>query len=90
MSNEPERPRVLEYPGDGFVITWEPTRCRHAAECVHGLPGVFDSARRPWIATDGANADEVVTVVDRCPSYALGYRTADGRIRTAPEDAGAP
>lgn len=84
MTEDTDRPRIIEYAGDGFVITWEPARCRHAAECVRGLPTVFDNTRRPWIVTAGATADEVVTVVDRCPSFALGYRTADGRSRSAP------
>ncbi|MGC5027304.1 (4Fe-4S)-binding protein [Tsukamurella sp. DT100] len=87
MTEGTDRPRIIEYAGNGFVITWEPARCRHAAECVRGLPTVFDNTRRPWIVTDGATVDEVVTVVDRCPSYALGYRTADGRWRSAPAGA---
>jgi uncharacterized Fe-S cluster protein YjdI len=83
---EQERPAVREYAADGIVVTWEPARCRHAAECVRGLPAVFDRDARPWIDPTGASADEIVTVVDRCPSFALGYRTDDGRVRTAPTD----
>ncbi|MCA0158713.1 (4Fe-4S)-binding protein [Tsukamurella sp. M9C] len=64
MTEGTDRPRIIEYAGNGFVITWEPARCRHAAECVRGLPRVFDNTRRPWIVTDGATVDEVVTVVD--------------------------
>ncbi|UUW92391.1 (4Fe-4S)-binding protein [Nocardioides sp. WV_118_6] len=79
-----EAPR--EYAGDGIVVTWEPARCQHAAECVRGLPTVFDTAARPWIDPSRASADEIVEVVDRCPSHALGYRTADGRTRSAPAD----
>ncbi|WP_300681602.1 (4Fe-4S)-binding protein [Nocardioides sp.] len=80
-------PSIREYAGRGVVITWEPGRCRHAAECVRGLPTVFDSQARPWIDAGGAGVEEIVAVVDRCPSYALGYRTEDGRTRTAPPDA---
>ncbi|MDP5227425.1 MULTISPECIES: (4Fe-4S)-binding protein [Arthrobacter] len=84
MSEHDESPSIREYPGEGFVVTWEAVRCRHATECVRGLPTVFDRDRRPWISTDDATVDEVVAVIDRCPSYALGYRTEDGRVRTAP------
>lgn len=86
MSEQTVPSGIREYPGEGFVITWEASRCRHAAECVHGLPQVFDNTRRPWIMPEGANADRVVEVIDRCPSYALGYRTDDGWVRTAPSD----
>lgn len=75
---------IREYVGPGIMVTWEPGRCQHAAECVRGLPGVFDRAVRPWIDPHGATADELVDVIDRCPSYALGYRTEDGRTRVPP------
>ena len=65
-------------------MTWEPGRCQHAAECVRGLPAVFDPQKRPWIEAGHAGVDELVTVIDRCPSFALGYRTDDGRSRVAP------
>ena len=39
------------------VVTYDAKRCIHAAECVHGLPAVFDSNAKPWINPDGADAD---------------------------------
>jgi uncharacterized Fe-S cluster protein YjdI len=77
---------IREYDAPGITVTWEPGRCQHAAECVRGLPEVFDTARRPWIDPDAAPAEAIAEVIDRCPSYALGYRTAEGRGRTAPRD----
>ena len=77
---------IREYSAPGVTVTWEPGRCRHAGECVRGLPAVFEVDRRPWIDPAAAPADEVVEVIDRCPSYALGYRAADGRSRTAPAE----
>jgi uncharacterized Fe-S cluster protein YjdI len=53
---------------------------------VRGLPAVFEVDRRPWIDPEAASAEQVIEVIDRCPSYALGYRAADGRARTAPAD----
>ncbi|MGW9348424.1 Uncharacterized Fe-S cluster protein YjdI [Nocardiopsis flavescens] len=64
------------YEGRSITVTFEAGLCRHAAECVHGLPEVFDPARRPWILPDGADADRVAEVVGRCPSGALEYRFA--------------
>ena len=90
---EPERTEsgagseIREYAGPQIVVTWEPGRCQHAAECVRGLPQVFDTTARPWIQPEGATADALVEVIDRCPSHALGYRTEDGRTRVPPTGA---
>lgn len=73
-----------EYAGTDIVVTWEGSRCEHAAECVQGLPLVFRPEQRPWIDANRATVDELVATIDRCPSYALGYRTSDGRTRTDP------
>ena len=63
--------RRKRYTGAAVDVSYDPVRCRHAAECVRGLPAVFDMSRRPWILPDGADADDVVRVVARCPTGAL-------------------
>ncbi|MFE5487271.1 (4Fe-4S)-binding protein [Streptomyces sp. NPDC056527] len=73
-----EKPKLKEYAGEGITVTFEPRRCLHAAECVRGLPAVFDVEKRPWISPDGADASLVAEVVRRCPSGALQYHPADG------------
>ncbi|GAA4254629.1 hypothetical protein GCM10022255_060030 [Dactylosporangium darangshiense] len=70
------------YKGQSITVTFEARRCLHAAECIHGLPEVFDTARRPWIQPDGAAADRLADVVPRCPSGALQYELADGGTET--------
>jgi uncharacterized Fe-S cluster protein YjdI len=37
------------YRGEAVDVSFDPMRCRHAAECVRGLGAVFDTDRRPWI-----------------------------------------
>jgi uncharacterized Fe-S cluster protein YjdI len=59
------------YTGAAVGVSFDPARCRHAAECVRGLPAVFDTGRRPWILPDGAESEDVVRVVARCPTGAL-------------------
>jgi len=59
------------YAGNQVDVGFDPTVCRHAAECVNGLPAVFDTKRRPWISPDGAAVDAVVRTVRRCPTGAL-------------------
>ena len=59
------------YTGDAVDVSFDPLRCRHAAECLRGLPAVFDLGRRPWILPDGGESADVVRVVARCPTGAL-------------------
>jgi uncharacterized Fe-S cluster protein YjdI len=67
--------RALQtYEGRAVTVTFDPTRCIHAEECVHALPAVFDFSRKRWIRPDAASADEVVAAVARCPSGALRVR----------------
>jgi CDGSH-type Zn-finger protein/uncharacterized Fe-S cluster protein YjdI len=74
---------VKVYKGQGVSVQFNAARCIHAAECVHGLPGVFDPQVRPWIQPGKATADEVVAVVARCPTGALQARYDDGRAAEA-------
>jgi len=67
------------YKGQGLSVQFNATRCIHAAECVHGLPAVFDPQARPWIQPGKATADEIVAVVARCPTGALQASHDDGR-----------
>ena len=75
---------MKRYEGDGITITWSSERCIHSAECVRGLPGVFDTDKRPWIDARGGSADEIATVIDRCPSGALGYERAGVGVAARP------
>jgi uncharacterized Fe-S cluster protein YjdI len=51
------------YAGTDVDVSFDPEVCIHAANCVRGLPAVFDTERRPWIVPDAAEADEVVAQV---------------------------
>lgn len=69
--------RARSYEGEGIVVRYELKRCIHAAECVRGLPTVFDPERRPWIEPGHADPDRVAEVVERCPTGALTYERTD-------------
>lgn len=73
MSRKPH-----EYQGQEIVVKFDLGRCIHAAECVKGLPAVFEPDRRPWIEPDQADADAVAEVVSRCPTGALTFERLDG------------
>jgi CDGSH-type Zn-finger protein/uncharacterized Fe-S cluster protein YjdI len=70
--------KLHEYKGITLTVTFDGARCIHAAECVKGLPKVFDPARKPWVDPDGASATAIMGVVERCPSGALQYRFGNG------------
>lgn len=70
--------RIQRYESSSVVVTFDPSRCIHAAECVRGLPRVFDPEQRPWVRPEAADADRVAEVVTRCPTGALQFERTDG------------
>ena len=70
--------RARPYAAPGVTVFYDRGRCLHFAECVRGLPQVFDVEQRPWIQPEKASAEEVAEVVRRCPSGALHYRLEEG------------
>jgi uncharacterized Fe-S cluster protein YjdI/CDGSH-type Zn-finger protein len=86
LAEERHNPDVVKsYEGDGVVIGWEPSLCIHVASCIRSLPHVFDPSARPWVALEGASADEVAQAVERCPTGALTYRRTDGAAEERPK-----
>lgn len=60
-----------EYTNGEVTVVWKQDLCIHSANCVKGLPNVFDPKARPWINIKGATTDEIVAQVKKCPSGAL-------------------
>jgi CDGSH-type Zn-finger protein/uncharacterized Fe-S cluster protein YjdI len=78
--------RNLMYEDEQIRVLYDPKRCIHAAECVHGLPDVFDPDRRPWVEPDRGEPGEIADVIRRCPTGALHYeRLDDGPDEEAPD-----
>ncbi|WP_330285716.1 (4Fe-4S)-binding protein [Streptomyces sp. NBC_00576] len=77
-----DKPQKKAYQAPEITVTFEARRCLHAAECLGGLPEVFDTSTRPWIQPDGAPADRLAEVVRRCPSGALQYELTGGGRET--------
>lgn len=63
------------FTGPLLDVSFDGELCKHAAECVRGMPSVFDTTSRPWInpgtADTAEQADLLREVVARCPSGAL-------------------
>lgn len=63
------------YTGPIIDVSFDGEVCEHAAECVRGMPSVFNTANRPWINPEVARTDDLANqlreVIGRCPSGAL-------------------
>ena len=71
-------PAGKAYEAEGVTVWFDATRCRHFAECVRGLPAVFEPGRRPWVRPDLGEPADIARVVERCPTGALHYRLDEG------------
>ncbi len=65
--------RVHSYKSGEVEVRFDTSRCIHSAECVRGLPEVFDTKRTPWIEPGRAEAERVKEAVLRCPTGALTF-----------------
>jgi uncharacterized Fe-S cluster protein YjdI/CDGSH-type Zn-finger protein len=72
------RAAAKRYTGADIAVSYEAGICLHQAECLRGLPAVFDVERRPWIDVNSAPAAATAEVVTRCPSGALQYHMRGG------------
>ena len=70
--------RIHVYKGNTITVSWDAAVCIHAAECVRGLPKVFDTSRKPWVDADAASATAIMGVIERCQSGALKYQFGNG------------
>ncbi|MEE9174087.1 MAG: low temperature requirement protein A [Thermoplasmata archaeon] len=77
--------KMREYRGRGIVVRYDPELCAHAAECLRGLPDVFDLRNRPWVDPDGAPVEEVMAVIRTCPTGALSYEIVGDDSETEAE-----
>jgi uncharacterized Fe-S cluster protein YjdI/CDGSH-type Zn-finger protein len=77
--------RFKEYIGTDFKVLYSPKLCIHAAECVRGLPDVFQPQAKPWIQLENAEVQELARVIAQCPSGALQLESG-----AAPETAPNP
>lgn len=68
-----EKSKMKEYSNGEVTIVWKPGLCIHSANCVKGLPQVFDPKARPWINVEGAGTEALINQVKQCPSGALSY-----------------
>jgi CDGSH-type Zn-finger protein len=76
------------YIGTRITIHDNRAICAHAGYCTDNLSGVFRMGEEPWIDPNGADANEIVKLIEQCPSGALSYSIDDVEHRDQNRDAG--
>ena len=61
------------YVGQKITIYDNRSICAHAGICTDDLASVFQRKQEPWIDADAASVDEIIALVEKCPSGALSY-----------------
>ena len=74
------------YRGKRITIHDDREICSHSGVCTDNLSAVFRLGQEPWIDADGADAEVVMALVQRCPSGALSYSMEGAPTTEAPNE----
>lgn len=69
---------IVDYPGKEINVKWDGRLCIHIGECGRARGDLFVGGRQPWCQPDVSTREEVIQVVERCPTGALTYEDSRG------------
>jgi len=70
--------KTIQYEGEQADVQWNERLCIHNGECSRAHGDLFVGGRKPWCQPDVTSADEVVEIIERCPTGALTCERKDG------------
>lgn len=76
MSDE----KTFTYEGKDADVSWDGRLCIHIQECGRAKGQLFVGGRQPWCQPDQVDVEEVVAVVERCPTGAITFSIKDGSV----------
>ena len=74
---DPALDKLENYQGKKITLHDNRSICAHAGYCTEALPSVFRQHDEPFVNAEAASWQEIMDVVDKCPSGALSYSIED-------------
>ena len=75
---------VKEYSNGEVTVFWRAELCIHSANCMIGMPEVFNPKKKPWINIHASDSKEIMHIIDTCPSRALTYLKSTKFVTSKP------
>ena len=75
------------YIGTEITINDNRSICAHSGVCTDNLSAEFRLKQEPFINPNAASVDEIINIINKCPSGALSYTAKDDPVEENTESA---